>query len=222
MSTVTVTCVVELSSTIIESDIPLLMVDAQLSRDGTMLSLTGPAVTSTTFIFTRRFETFRRSDSGNYTCIATVRPQPTSVYLTGSGILDNTVNIAICKYTYWLNSVAFRLLCIHAGVVVRVHFESILNEGSTDINFSLSCNSTGGPADSVVWIRDGFLLHNTDPLVMTDAATLSYTNVLMVSGRIPGTYTCQIRGPNDHLLNSANFSVQGKIILKLSLLASIL
>ena len=93
--------------------------------------------------------------------------------------------------------------------MVRVHFESILNERSTGVNFSLSCNSTGGLADSVVWIRDGFLLHNTGPLVMTDASTLSYTNVLMVSGRIPGTYTCQIRGPNDQLLNSANFSVRG-------------
>ena len=97
MSTVTVTCAVELSSAIIESDIPLLMVDARLSRDGTMLSVTGPAVTSTTFTFTRRFETFGRSDSGNYTCTATVRPQPTSTYLTGSGILDNTINITICK-----------------------------------------------------------------------------------------------------------------------------
>ena len=45
---------------------------------------------------------------------------------------------------------------------------------------------------------------------MIDASTLSYSSVLMVSGRIPGTYTCgTIRGTSDQDLSSANFSVQG-------------
>ena len=61
----------------------------------------------------------------------------------------------------------------------------------------------------MVWTRDGFLLDNTGPLVLVDDSTFSYTNVLMVSGRTPGTYTCQIRGTNDQILSFANFSVQG-------------
>ena len=80
---------------------------------------------------------------------------------------------------------------------------------SIDISFFLTCNSSGGPVSSVIWTRDGFLLDNTGPLVLTDASTDSYTNVLEVNSRAPGTYTCQIRGPSDHVLSSVNFSVQG-------------
>ena len=93
--------------------------------------------------------------------------------------------------------------------MVEVNFQLIANEDSKDINFSLSCNSTGGTAENVVWTRDGFFLHNTGPLVLTDASTLSYTNVLMVNDRTPGTYTCTIRGPSDQILSSTNFTVQG-------------
>ena len=98
---------------------------------------------------------------------------------------------------------------IHAGVMVQVNFQFISDKESVNISFSLTCNSTGGQASGVVWTRDGFLLDNTDPLVETDASTLSYTSVLMVSGRAPGTYTCTIRGISDQVLNSANFIVQG-------------
>lgn len=91
-------------------------------------------------------------------------------------------------------------------IQVQVRFWFMSNDNS---NFFLSCNSTGGLAKSVVWTRDGFLLHNTSPLVLTDNSTYSYTNVLMVSDRTPGTYTCTIRGPNDQSLSSANFIVQG-------------
>ena len=101
---------------------------------------------------------------------------------------------------------------IHAGVMVQVIFQFIADKESMNISFSLTCSSTGGQANIVVWTRDGFLLHNTSPLVQTDAFTLSYTNVLTVSGRTPGTYTCTVRGPSNQVLNSANFTVQGIII----------
>ena len=65
----------------------------------------------------------------------------------------------------------------------------------------------------MVWTRDSFLLDNTGPLVLVDDSTFSYTNVLMVSGRTLGTYTCQIRGPDDQFLSSANFDVQGIILV---------
>ena len=69
------------------------MVDAQLSRDGTTLALTGPTVAGTTFTYTIQLDSFGRNDSGNYTCTATVRPQPTSTYLTGSGVLSNVTRV---------------------------------------------------------------------------------------------------------------------------------
>ena len=88
-SDVTLTCAVELNSLIHSSEVHLLIVDVQLSRDGTPLALTGPTVSGTTITYTRRFESFGRSDSGNYTCTATIQPQPTSAYLTGNETLKS-------------------------------------------------------------------------------------------------------------------------------------
>ena len=93
-SDMTLTCTVELNSAIVVSDISLLTVEAQLSRDGTPLTLTGPTVTGTTFTYTRQFESFGRNDSGNYTCMTTITPQPSSIYLTGSeAIVSNSISI---------------------------------------------------------------------------------------------------------------------------------
>ena len=65
------------------------MVDTQLFRDGTPLTLTGPTVSGTTFIYTTQLNSFGRSDSGNYTCTATIQPQPTSTYITGNETLQS-------------------------------------------------------------------------------------------------------------------------------------
>jgi hypothetical protein len=92
-SDVTLTCTLGLNSAVVASEIFLLMVEVQLSRDGTPLTLTGPTVSGTTFTYTRRFESFGRSDSGNYTCTATVGPEEALTYLTENETLSATVNI---------------------------------------------------------------------------------------------------------------------------------
>ena len=97
MSSITVTCIVELGSAVKESELSLLMVSAQLSRDGTLLNLSDPTVTGTAFIYTRQFEPFGRRDSGNYTCTVIVRSRPTATYLTGSRVLSDTVKITVRK-----------------------------------------------------------------------------------------------------------------------------
>ena len=79
---------------ILDSEIFLLMVDVQVSwPDGTPLTIAGPTVTGTTFIYTTQLNSFGRSDSGNYTCNATVRPQPSSTYLTGISIMLDIARI---------------------------------------------------------------------------------------------------------------------------------
>jgi hypothetical protein len=95
---VILTCTVELNSAIIvESDLPLLMVEVQLFRDEaplsnpTMLSVKG---IRTTFTYTTQLSSFGRSDFENYSCTATARPQPTAIYLTGNDtVQSNTINI---------------------------------------------------------------------------------------------------------------------------------
>ena len=80
-----------------------------------------------------------------------------------------------------------------------------------EVTFSLTCNTTGGPVSSVIWTRDDLLLDNTCPLVPTNASIASYTNVLEVNNRTPGTYTCQIRGADNQILGSKDLAVDGKL-----------
>ena len=92
-SDVTLTCAIEFGTTVVDSDLSLIIVDAQLSRDETPLTLTGSTVTGTTFTYTIQLDSFGRNDSGNYTCSATVRPKPTSSYLVGEQTLSNEVRV---------------------------------------------------------------------------------------------------------------------------------
>ena len=96
-SDITLTCTLVLNSVIMGSENALLMLDAQLSRDGTPLALHSVTATGTTFTYTTMVNSFGRSDSGNYTCTATVRPQPTATYLTGIEMLSSIVDIRAGK-----------------------------------------------------------------------------------------------------------------------------
>ena len=96
---VTVTCTVEMAQGVVDSDLSLLMVDAQLSRDDTPLTLTDPTVTGTTFTYTIQLDSFGRDNSGNYTCSATViRVQSSSTYLTGSGQATTVDEFVVGNY----------------------------------------------------------------------------------------------------------------------------
>ena len=102
-SGISLTCTVELSPSVVESDLSVLMVDAQLSRDGTPLNLTGPTVTGTTFTYTIQLDSFGRSDSGNYECTATVRPQPPSTYIIGNEVAkSNVTSVTTGKFSVFI------------------------------------------------------------------------------------------------------------------------
>ena len=105
----------ELNSAILGSEIFLLTVDAQLSKDGTPLTLTGPTVTGTTFTYTTQLDPFERNDYGNYTCIATIRPQQTSSYLLGVDVLSDTLNIRPS-----INSIIINLI-LYIYIYVFIH-----------------------------------------------------------------------------------------------------
>ena len=94
---VSLTCTLEFNSAIAAADLSLLIIDIQLSRDGPQLSNpTGSTLngSGTIFTYTTQLNSFGRNDSGNYTCTATIQPQPTAVYLTGNETLQsNAINI---------------------------------------------------------------------------------------------------------------------------------
>ena len=79
----------KLSQTLLKSELSLVVVDAQLSRDGTPVPLTGPMVSDKTFSYIFQIESFETNDSGNYTCSATV--QSNSAFLNMSDSLSHTL-----------------------------------------------------------------------------------------------------------------------------------
>ena len=92
------TCTVELGPAVMESELSLLMVSAQVSRDGTPLNLTSQSVTGTTHIYRVAVISFSESDIGNYSCIATITRQSSSIYLTGMGqLVSSPLGITISK-----------------------------------------------------------------------------------------------------------------------------
>ena len=82
-----------LNSAVLNSEIFLVTVDAQLSMDGNQLDLTGPIVTGTVFTYTILLKSFQESDFGSYTCTATVRPHASLTYLTGVDVLSDSLSI---------------------------------------------------------------------------------------------------------------------------------
>ena len=65
---------------------------------------------------------------------------------------------------------------------------------------TLTCVSTGSPATTVSWMRDGLSIddstHYTMTQTVTDRASSTYSNALRISEGVPGgvagTYTCTV------------------------------
>ena len=72
-SDLTLTCTLVLNSALMGSENALLMVEAQLSRNGTSLTIASRSITGTTFTYTTQLSSFGRSDSGNYTVLQSKR-----------------------------------------------------------------------------------------------------------------------------------------------------
>ena len=66
-------------------------------------------------------------------------------------------------------------------------------------NFTLNCTSTGSPATTVTWRKDGTVLGSGGQYEMTqrlqDGATATYENIMVVGGTpsvLLGVYSCSI------------------------------
>ena len=76
--------------------------------------------------------------------------------------------------------------------------------------FTLTCVSTGGPASNVTWTQDGAAaIGNTSQTVM-DQQAIIYNNTLMVTGRLPGSYTCSVSNDRTDQPSTASLTVVGK------------
>ena len=74
--------------------------------------------------------------------------------------------------------------------------------------FILTCVSTGGPATTVTWTRDGAAVTGVTSQTVIDMMTATYNNTLTVTGRLPGMYNCRVE--NDRGFDAEARSVTGK------------
>ena len=71
--------------------------------------------------------------------------------------------------------------------------------------YTLTCVSTGGPATNVNWTRDGAAATGVTSQSVVDQAASTYHNILTVTGRQSGLYTCSVS--NDRSAQPANASL---------------
>ena len=96
--------------------------------------------------------------------------------------------------------VSFCLLEILTGhllsAVIYFTLESEANEDPPE--FTLTCQSRGGPVTEVEWRRDGVRVeedsnHMTSQIIVDPSRETVYNNTLRVRGREGGTYVCTVR-----------------------------
>ena len=88
----------------------------------------------------------------------------------------------------------------------------------TDVIFTLTCISTGGPATTVTWTRDSVTVTERT-VTHYGTYTYKYSHTLSVIGRLKGLYACTVA--NDRPSNdSANITVQGKVFVSAADLVS--
>ena len=75
--------------------------------------------------------------------------------------------------------------------------------------FTLTCNSTGGPATTVTWTRDSEDISG-GMTALDDPVTAQYIHTFNVTGRLGGLYQCTVSNSKPSKA-TASFYMQGKI-----------
>ena len=76
--------------------------------------------------------------------------------------------------------------------------------------FTLTCVSTGGPATTVTWTRDGAAATGVASQNVTSTLAATYVNTLTVTGRLPGNYTCSVTNARTAPPATASLTVAGE------------
>ena len=76
--------------------------------------------------------------------------------------------------------------------------------------FTLTCVSTGGPATTVNWTRDGGPVAGITSQTVINLITATYHNTLTVTGREPGNYMCSVANVRTAPPATASLTVAGE------------
>ena len=93
------------------------------------------------------------------------------------------------------------------SVVITFTLESEANEDPPE--FTLTCQSRGGPVTEVEWRRDGVRVeedsnHMTSQIIVDTSNNTVYNNTLRVRGRESGTYRCNVSNNRHEYVDSAS------------------
>ena len=98
----------------------------------------------------------------------------------------------------WLSK--FLYFCLSGQLTsASIYFTALHTEPSiSPPEFTLTCQSVGGPATTVSWQRNGTTVeedsdHETSQIIVDTTANSVYENRLQVRGREGGTYQCTVR-----------------------------
>ena len=93
------------------------------------------------------------------------------------------------------------------SAVIYFTLESEANEDPTE--FTLTCQSRGGPVTEVEWRRNGVRVeedsnHMTSQIIVDTSSNTVYNNTLRVRGRENGTYMCTVSNNKHEYVDSAS------------------
>ena len=84
---------------------------------------------------------------------------------------------------------------------------------TSDTQFTLTCNSTGGPATTVSWTRNNItvITEGNGNTINTEVVYGVSTNTLLVRERVEGLYKCTVENEVSNQ-SSAELNVKGDIL----------
>ena len=149
------------------------------------------------------------SPSGIYRCDISTTDFNTSVkdtvyvglYHTNEGSFKG----CYISHTKWLKLIEKGEITVQPAEKLTV--DSGLNENN--LQFTLTCISTGGPATTVTWSKDSETFGGVSESMLDNATTAQYTHTFTVTGRLEGVYTCSVANKISN--DSAQLNVTGKM-----------
>lgn len=128
-TSISLTCTMEMGALqLVESDWRLFDLEVSLSRDDSEITF----INSTTLPYTHWIVSFNRSDSGNYSCTATARPQPSSVFINGSDAVSDVLKVTTGKVKCIMNNMV--LVVNFVGVYLKLRSRIYINNSMIPIS----------------------------------------------------------------------------------------
>ena len=78
--------------------------------------------------------------------------------------------------------------------------------------FTLTCDSTGGPPTTVIWTRDGAATTGTTDQIVTDLVSISFSSILRVKERLLGSYRCSVSNDRTAQPATGSLTVAGEAL----------